>query len=138
MSIKCYSELIKMDSFDERFEYLNLSGVPFEETFGYDRYINQKFYVSAEWRRIRNSIILRDNGLDLGVEGYPIGGKIYIHHMNPIDKRDILDVADILVDPEYLISCSYNTHKAIHYGTIDMARTIVNNRRPNDTCPWKH
>lgn len=125
-------------TFKERFEYLKLSGRVGEETFGFDRWINQKFYRSAEWKHIRDQVIIRDNGCDLGVEGREIYGKILIHHMNPITKKDILDRTDLLLNPMYLISVTKQTHDAIHYSdeSILMNDPIV--RSKNDTCPWRH
>ena len=138
LEIRCYSELIKMNSFEERFEYLNLNGVPFEETFGYDRYLNQRLYTSGEWRSIRDRIIIRDDGNDLGCIGFPIKGPIYIHHMNPIQKADILEHSDFLVNPEYLICVSYQTHNAIHYGNLTMTGKVMVERKPGDTCLWRN
>ena len=111
-----YSELILLPTFKERFDYLRLDGVVGEDTFGFDRYINQQFYHSWEWKRIRDHVILRDNGCDLGVDGYYIRGQVYIHHLNPIDAKDILRHSEMLIDPEYLICVSRETHNAIHYG----------------------
>ncbi len=127
-----------LPTFKERFEYLKLSGRVGEETFGFDRWINQKFYRSAEWKHIRDQVIIRDNGCDLGVEGREIYGKILIHHMNPITKKDILDRTDLLLNPMYLISVTKQTHDAIHYSdeSILMNDPIV--RSKNDTCPWRH
>ena len=127
-----------LPTFKERFEYLKLSGRVGEETFGFDRWINQKFYRSVEWKHIRDQVIIRDNGCDLGVEGREIYGKILIHHMNPITKKDILDRTDLLLNPMYLISVTKQTHDAIHYSdeSILMNDPIVRSR--NDTCPWRH
>lgn len=138
MIIRTYNELILLPTFKERFEYLKLSGRVGEETFGFDRWLNQKFYRSAEWKRIRDQVIIRDNGCDLGVEGREIYGKILIHHMNPITKKDILDRTDLLLNPMYLISVTKQTHDAIHYSdeSILMNDPIVRSR--NDTCPWRH
>lgn len=135
--IKTYSELITIPTFKERFEYLKLNGKVGKDTFGFDRYLNQIFYSSSEWRRIRNQVILRDNGCDLGVEGYEISGKIYIHHMNPILAKDIVDRSEFLLNPDYLICVTHNTHNAIHYGDVDLLPLPLVERRPNDTCPWK-
>lgn len=136
--IKTYSELIKLPTFEERFEYLKLKGKVGFETFGYDRYLNQNFYKSSLWRSVRNRVINRDMGRDLGVEGYEIYGKIIIHHMNPITVDDIEESSIYLMNPEYLICVSNDTHQAIHYGNINLLaeRNIVE-RFPNDTCPWK-
>lgn len=136
--IRTYSELIKYDSFEGRFRYLKLDGLVGEETFGYDRYINQIFYNSDEWKRTRRDVIIRDNGCDLGVDGFDIHSKILIHHMNPINVNDIIERSDYLMNPEYLICVSFKTHNAIHYGdeSILMTQQIIE-RRPNDTCPWR-
>lgn len=134
---KCYSELIKLKTFEERFEYLNLNGIVGTDTFGHNRYLNQKFYASDLWKRIRRDVIIRDLGCDLGVEGHTIYGKILIHHMNPIDERDILRHSAQALDPEYLICVSLDTHNAIHYGRFERLGRDPLLRYPNDTCPWK-
>lgn len=138
MIIRTYNELMLLPTFEERFKYLKLSGRVGEETFGFDRWLNQKFYRSAEWKHLRDQVIIRDNGCDLGVEGREIYGKILIHHMNPITKKDILDRTDLLLNPMYLISVTKQTHDAIHYSdeSILMNDPIVRSR--NDTCPWRH
>lgn len=138
MSIKTYSELILLPTFEERFEYLQLNGRVAEDTFGFDRYINQNFYRSSEWKRIRDYIIIRDNGCDLGVDGYEIHGKIIIHHMNPITVSDINFSTEYLMNPEYLICVTHNTHNAIHYGDEKQILTGPIIRTKNDTCLWKH
>ena len=138
MSIRTYSELITLPTFKERYEYLKLNGRVGEETFGFDRYLNQTFYKSEEWRAVRDYVIVRDNGCDLGIEGHEIFGKILIHHMNPISKRDILDRSDLLFNPEYLICTIKNTHDAIHFGDENLLIVAPIERRKNDTCPWKH
>lgn len=135
--IRTYSELSELSTFQERFRYLQLGGFVGEETFGFDRYINQKFYMSKEWKSIRDAIIVRDCGCDLGVEGYEIHGRLYIHHMNPIAVNDIVDQTEFLLNPEYLICTSFNTHNAIHYGDESLLITEPVERKPNDTCPWK-
>lgn len=135
--IKTYSELITLPTFEERFKYLQLDGVVGKSTFGFDRYLNQQFYTSKDWKRVRKEIILRDNGLDLGVEDHEIAGKIYIHHMNPLMVRDLVDKTIYLLDPEFLICVSHNTHNAIHYGDDSLLPQPIIERRPNDTCPWK-
>lgn len=135
--VRTYSELSELKTFQERFRYLQLGGFVGEETFGFDRYINQKFYMSKEWKSIRDSIIIRDCGCDLGVEGYEIHGRLYIHHMNPIAVNDIVDQTEFLLNPEYLICTSFNTHNAIHYGDESLLITEPVERKPNDTCPWK-
>lgn len=136
MNIRTYSELITMPSFEERYRYLKLDGVVGEETFGFDRYLNQLFYRSKEWKIIRNFVITRDNGCDLGMEGHDIYGKILVHHMNPISKDDILGRSEYLLDPEFLISTIKNTHDAIHYGDESLLITAPIQRSKNDTCPW--
>lgn len=138
MSIKNYTELMKLKTFKERFEYLKLSGVVGQDTFGYDRYLNQQFYKSKAWKRVRDQVIIRDNGCDLGIEDRDINSRIYIHHMNPITKSDIINMSDLLLDPEYLICVSKNTHDAIHYGNEQLLYTNhLVERKPNDTCPWR-
>lgn len=137
MNIRTYSELIKLPTFEERFEYLNLSGAVGQETFGFDRYLNQNFYRSTEWKRIRDQVIVRDNGCDLGIEDRMICGKILIHHMNPINDKDILNMTDILLNPEYLICVSHMTHNAIHYGDENLLIKNPIVRFKNDTCPWR-
>lgn len=135
--LRSYSELISLPTFEERFRYLQLSGKVGKDTFGFDRYLNQNFYRSAEWKRVRDQVIVRDNGCDLGIEDRMIPGKILIHHMNPIAAHDILDATDILLNPEYLISVSHITHNAIHYGDEDLLIKAPVVRTPYDTCPWK-
>lgn len=137
-NIKTYSELIKLPTYEERYKYLQLKGTVGEETFGFDRYWNQNFYRSQEWKRIRNYVIIRDNGCDLGMEDRIIQGKIIIHHMNPISSRDIQNVSDYLMNPEYLICTTHQTHNAIHYGDENLLMTNPIERTANDTCPWKH
>ena len=135
--IRTYSELIKLKTFKDRFEYLKLDGIVGEETFGFDRYMNQIFYKSREWTSVRRSVIIRDNGCDLGVEGYEIHGKILIHHMNPINLSDIVYKTDELLNPDYLITTVLSTHNAIHYGDASLLPVLPIERRANDTCPWK-
>ena len=135
--IRTYSELIKLKTFKDRFEYLKLDGIVGEETFGFDRYMNQIFYKSKEWASVRRAVIIRDNGCDLGVEGYEIHGKILIHHMNPINLSDIVHKTDELLNPEYLITTVLSTHNAIHYGDASLLPALPIERRANDTCPWK-
>lgn len=137
MKIRTYSELITLPTFEERFRYLQLNGKVGEDTFGFDRYLNQVFYRSQRWKEIRDQVIIRDNGCDLGVDGYEIHGKILIHHMNPITLRDIERESDLLMDPEYLISVTHNTHNAIHYGDEKLLVTAPIERMKNDTCPWR-
>lgn len=135
--IRTYSKLCEFDTFEERFRYLSLDGVVGRDTFGFDRYLNQLFYKSPEWKRTRQQIIVRDNGCDLGLEGFEIGGKILIHHLNPITAEDISDRSDLLMNPEYLVCVSHNTHNAIHYGDESMIISGPVIRMPNDMCPWK-
>ena len=138
MIIRTYSELILLPTFEERFKYLQLNGRVGDETFGFDRYINQNFYRSAEWKRIRDLVIMRDNGCDLAFEGYEIYGKILIHHMNPITVKDVELSTEYLMNPEYLICVTHNTHNAIHYGDEKLINKGPIVRTKNDTCPWKH
>ena len=138
MSIRTYSELILLPTFEERFKYLQLNGRVGDDTFGFDRYINQNFYKSAEWKRIRDKIIIRDNGCDLALEGYEIYGRILIHHMNPITVKDVELSTEYLMNPEYLICVTHNTHNAIHYGDEKLLMKGPVVRTKNDTCPWKH
>lgn len=135
--IRTYSELIKLKTFKDRFEYLKLDGIVGEETFGFDRYMNQIFYKSREWTSVRRAVIIRDNGCDLGVDGYEIHGKILIHHMNPINLSDIVHKTDELLNPDYLITTVLSTHNAIHYGNASLLPALPIERRVNDTCPWK-
>lgn len=136
-NLRCYRELIRLKTFDERFEYLKLKGIVGEATFGYDRYLNQLLYTSGEWRRIRRDIILRDNGCDLAVEGYDILDTIIVHHMNPISVEDLIDFSEDVINPEYLICVSHDTHNAIHYGDESLLTREPIERKPGDTCPWK-
>lgn len=135
---RTYSELIKLRTFEERFKYLMLDGKVAEETFGYARYLNQQFYKQSPWLSERNNIIIRDKGCDLGIEGMTIQGVVYVHHINPITKEDILTNSPKLLDPENLICVSYDTHQAITYGDMTfLDRRILIERQPFDTCPWK-
>lgn len=136
-NLRCYRELIRLKTFDERFEYLKLKGIVGEATFGYDRYLNQLLYTSGEWRRIRRDIILRDNGCDLAVKGYDIPDIIIVHHMNPISVEDLIDFSEDVINPEYLICVSHDTHNAIHYGDKSLLTREPIERKPGDTCPWK-
>lgn len=135
--IKCYSELMLLPTFQARYKYLRLNGEVGKETFGFDRYMNQIFYRSPEWRRVRDFVITRDEGCDLGIPGREIFGRIVIHHMNPIRPEDIRNRSDLLLDPEYLITTIHDTHLAIHYGDEHLLLQEPVERRPNDTCPWK-
>ena len=136
-NIRTYSELITFPTFKERFNYLKLSASVGKETFGFDRYLNQSFYRSKEWKHIRDSVIIRDNGCDLGIEDRPIFGRVLIHHMNPISVEDIQHMTDFLLNPEYLISTVHVTHNAIHYGDETLLLLNPVDRTKNDTCPWK-
>lgn len=137
MKIRTYSELSQLATFKERFEYLKLGGAVGKETFAHERYLNQRFYHSYEWRRLRDQIIIRDLGCDLGIEGYELNDRIYIHHMNPLLIRDLVERTEFLMEPEYLICCSFNTHQAIHYGDASLLVTEPVQRIANDTCPWR-
>jgi hypothetical protein len=137
MIIKSYSELITMPTFEERYRYLRLSGVVGRDTFGFDRYLNQVFYQSKRWREVRDHVIIRDNGCDLGIEGREIYGKIIVHHMNPLTLDDIEKESDFLMDPEYLIATTHDTHNAIHYGDENLLVKAPVERTKNDTCPWR-
>lgn len=137
--MKTYSELSKLKTFEERFSYLKLSGKVGVETFGSHRYLNQALYNSKEWRKIKQEVILRDGGFDLGVidDNYQILGRIYIHHMNPITIEDIVKRREWVLSPEFLISTSFNTHQAIHYSDESLLLVPPVERFANDTCPWK-
>lgn len=137
MKIKTYSELIKYSTFEERYRYLSLKGQVGEETYGFDRWINQKFYRSSEWRQIRDYVIVRDSGCDLGIIGREIPDKVIVHHINPIMVKDIQQATEYLLNPEFLICTSHNTHEAIHYGDESLLITMPVPRKANDTCPWK-
>ena len=138
MTIRTYSELITIPTFEERYKYLKIGGKVGEETFGFERYLNQEFYKSHEWQSIRRQVIVRDLGCDLGIEGREIHGKIIVHHMNPITIDDIIEVSDFLLNPEYLICTLKSTHDAIHYGDESLLIKAPVERTKNDTCPWKH
>lgn len=137
--LRCYSDLIQYSTFEDRLHYLELHGVVGEDTFGFDRYINQKFYKSPEWRRVRDFVIVRDNGCDLGVKGYDIGDRIIVHHMNPLTLDDISNSSDFLLNPEYLICVSKDPHDIIHYGfssdRYSKSKEPVD-RKPGDTKLW--
>lgn len=137
MIIRTYSELITLPTFEDRYRYLQLNGEVGKDTFGFDRYINQQFYRSKEWQRIRDEVIIRDNAYDLGMEGYEIHGRIYVHHMNPIMVRDIQSNSDYLMNPEFLICTTHRTHNAIHYGDENLLARAPIERTKNDTCPWR-
>ena len=135
--IRTYSELSMLTRFKDRFLYLKLDGAVGEATFGFDRYLNQLFYRSQRWRKIRDEVIVRDCGCDLGIEGYEIYKYAMIHHMNPITAKDIQDESEYLLNPEYLITTTQRTHNAIHYGDEDLLLTMSVERTKNDTCPWR-
>lgn len=135
--IRTYSELSKLQTFEERYQYLRLDGVVGESTFGFDRYLNQIFYRSQRWKSARDFVIIRDGGCDLGIPGYEIHGRVLIHHMNPITVDDIMNESDYLIDPEFLITTIHNTHNAIHYGDERLLVTAQVERSKYDTCPWR-
>ena len=137
MIIRSYSELSELETFEERYKYLRLKGFIGEETFGFDRFVNQIFYRSQEWKRVRDIVIVRDNGCDLGIRGREIHDRVIIHHMNPISLKEIENRSDFVLNPDFLITTTHNTHNAIHYGSEDNLILIPIERRPNDTCPWK-
>jgi len=136
MRIRTYSEFRRLQTFEDRFDYLQLNGAVGIETFGSERYLNQRFYTSQEWRHVRNHVIARDSGLDLGCEDYPIFEKIIIHHMNPITKDDVLHNREYILDPEYLITTTHDTHNALHYGNRLNIVPVMIERRPGDTKLW--
>lgn len=137
MILKTYSELSKLKTFEDRFQYLRLDGIVGEETFGFDRYLNKILYQSDEWKRCRRDIIIRDNGCDLGCEGFEVHGRILIHHINPITVDDIVNRNPKVFDPENLILTSHNKHQAVHYGNEDLLIRAPVERSKNDTCPLK-
>lgn len=137
LKIRTYSELVQLSTFEERYRYLRLLGAVGKETFGFDRYLNQLFYRSPEWKEVRNQVIIRDNGCDLGIEGWEIQGRVLIHHMNPITAEDIRERSDLLLNPEFLITTAHNTHQAIHYGDESLLILTPTIRSRNDTCPWR-
>ena len=135
--LRCYRELSRLRTFQERYDYLRIGGVVGESTFGFERYLNQMLYTSAQWKKVRSLVIIRDNGCDLGMEDYPIGGRIYVHHMNPITAEQIEESAAEIFDPEFLICVSKQTHDAIHFGDKHLLPQLPVERRPGDTCLWK-
>lgn len=137
-TILTYSELCQFDTFEERYRYLRLNGSVGNATFGFDRWLNQRFYKDPEWIALRRDIIIRDLGCDLGMSDREICGPIMVHHMNPITKEDIIYRSEFLLNPDYLICCSDNTHKAIHYGDESLLVLAPIVRSRNDTCPWRH
>lgn len=138
MIIRTYSELILLPTFEERYRYLRIGGKVGEETFGFERYLNQEFYKSDEWKSVRRQVIIRDNGCDLGMEDREIYGRIIVHHMNPITIDDLVQRSEFLLNPEYLICTVKATHDAIHYGDESLLLKPPVERTKNDTCPWKH
>ena len=137
MRHRSYSELRQLSTFKERYDYLKLNGRVGAETFGYNRYINQLFYRSTEWKHIRDQIIIRDNGCDLGVEGYDLHSRIYIHHLNPMTVDDIDQGRQMILDPDNLICVSFDTHQAIHFGDESLLPQLPIERISGDTCPWR-
>lgn len=136
--MRCYSDLVKLKTFQERFEYLSLNGAVGDETFGFERYLNQMFYRSREWKRVRREVIIRDMGCDLGIRSREIVGKVIIHHMNPATVDDVVNNIERLLDSEYLVCVSMETHNALHYGDVELIKVnepVV--RKKNDTCPWR-
>lgn len=137
--IRTYSELITFPTFEERFRYLKLDGVVGEDTFGWMRYLNQKLYASTEWKKLKRDLIIRDICCDLGVAGYDIFGRVYVHHITPITRDDVVNNARCLWDPDNLIITTLETHNAIHFGDASiLSRNVICGRTPNDTCPWKN
>lgn len=136
MRIRSYSEMKRFASFEERFQYLRLDGSVGYATFGFDRYINQRFYTSTQWRNIRHFVIARDAGLDLGVAGYEIYDRVLIHHMNPMSRDQIESGVDDILNPDFLITTSHRTHNAIHYGDENLLPKPLVERRPGDTRLW--
>ena len=135
--IRCYKELCRLKTFEDRYEYLRLACLIGDETFGFERYMNQMLYTSSKWRETRNRVIIRDNGCDLGVADRPIIGKIIVHHINPMTVEDVKTVSDDIFNPEYLICVSQTTHNAIHYGDASLLAQEPIERKPGDTCLWK-
>lgn len=135
--IRSYNELIQLSTFEERYNYLRLRGRVGEDTFGFDRIFNQMFYRSEEWQYIRNQVIVRDLGCDLGIPGREIFDRILVHHMNPISIYDIRESTEFLMNPKYLITVSHMTHNAIHYGVSNIFELKTGDRHPGDTCPWR-
>lgn len=134
--IRRYSELCRLRTFEERFDYLKLQGVVGESTFGFDRYLNQLLYRSSEWKKVRNAVIVRDDGCDMGLADYP-ANRIIVHHMNPLSVEDLENRSELIFDPEFLICVSFNTHNAIHFGDETLLPKLPVERKPGDTCPWR-
>lgn len=134
--IRRYSELKQLKTFKERFDYLKLSGVVGESTFGFDRYLNQYLYRSPEWKKVRNEVIVRDDGCDMGLEDYP-ANRIVVHHMNPLSIEDVENRDEQIFDPEFLICVSLSTHNAIHFGDETLLPKLPVERKPGDMCPWR-
>lgn len=135
--IRRYSELIRFETFEDRFGYLKLYGNVGETTFGFDRYLNQVLYTSPKWRQTRDEVLIRDNACDMALPDWPINGKIIVHHMNPLTIEDIENMVDDIFNIEYLVCVSHNTHQAIHYGDVSLLPKLPIERKPGDTCPWK-
>lgn len=133
---RSYSELRRIDSFEDRYHYLSLKGSVGRSTFGFDRYLNQQFYTSRQWRQVRHQVIVRDMGCDLGVEGYEINTRLYIHHMNPMTVDDIVHGSEDILNPEYLITTTHSTHNAIHYGDVTLLARPLQERSAGDTKLW--
>lgn len=138
MKIRTYTELLTYNDYDSRLRYLKLNGSVGLETFGYERWLNQRLYSSREWRQLRDYIIVRDNGFDMGLKEHPISGKVIVHHMNPITVDDISDASEMVFNPEYLICVSLDTHNLIHYGYVNSKDMASIERLPNDTCEWRN
>jgi hypothetical protein len=136
MTIRTYSDLRSLTTLEDRFKYLALHGSVGRSTFGFDRYLNQNFYRSSQWRQIRNHVIVRDNGCDLGIDGYEIHDSVYIHHMNPMTVDDLEGDNPNILDPEFLISVTHRTHNAIHYGDLNLLPRPFVERKPGDTKLW--
>jgi hypothetical protein len=136
MVIRTYSELKRFGTLEERFDYLKLRGQVGRSTFGFDRYMNQQFYTSREWRQVRQKVIIRDNGCDLGIEGFEIHSGLYIHHMNPMTVKDISSGDPSILEPEFLITVTQQTHNAVHYGDVSLLTRRIIERKPGDTKLW--
>lgn len=136
-SIRTYSELARLETFEERYNYLRLRSQVGQSTFGYDRYLNQVFYTSSQWRSVRNVVIQRDNGCDLGIYGRDILDKIIIHHMNPLSVEDLENNIEDALNPDYLVCVTHNTHNAIHFGDSSLLNELPKDRTPGDTIPWR-